>query len=200
MKATFGKIGAGISAMKNSKSSTPSRSTSTNNTNKKEKTPDISRPFNFKHKTKKSFVEGLKLQLKKQTDTQKRLGSRLDKLVNELQNLWLQDVTCEEKKKKAHCTSLTFDEDEFDADLEKVSDKEEDKEEEEEKEVEVDTSTRNAERETAVLQSIAEMGMIRDVLLGRIQEEDCNWMMGATEDSSDNQTTSTSPRSFVDNI
>ena len=190
--------------MKTSKPSTPSRSTPTN----KEKTPDISRPFNFKHKTKKTFVEGLKIQLKKQTDTQKRLGSRLDKLVNELQNLWLQDVSCEEKtkKKKAHCTSLTFDEDEFDAALEKVSGKEEeeeDEEEEEEKEVEVDTSTRNAERETAVLQSIAEMGMIRDVLLGRIQEEDCNWMMGATEDSSssDNQQTmSTPPRSFVDNI
>ena len=138
--------------MKNSKSSTPSRSTSTNNTNKKEKTPDISRPFNFKHKTKKSFVEGLKLQLKKQTDTQKRLGSRLDKLVNELQNLWLQDVSCEEKKttkkKKAHCTSLTFDEDEFEAGVEKISGKEEEEEEEEEeeKEVEVDTNTRNAER------------------------------------------------------
>ena len=59
-------------------------------------------------------------------------------------------------------------------------------------------TNRNAERETAVLQSIAEMGMIRDVLLGRIQEEDCNWMMGATDLPSGHQTQQ--PHSFVDNI
>ena len=192
MKATFGKLGAGL--MKKTKSS-PSTTTTT-----KEKQPDISRPFNFKHKGKKSFMEGLKLQLKKQTDTQKRLGTRLDKLVNELQNLWMQDVPSEKKvkkKKKGHCTSLTFDEDVFDGVVEesdkevkkeKEKEKEEEEEEEEEEEVEEEEDT---SRETAVLQSIAELGMIRDVLLGRIQEDDCNWMMGATEKD---------PVAFTDNI
>ena len=205
MKATFGKIGAGISAMKNTKPFSPTRSVTTNNTSSKAKAPDISRPFNVKHKTKKTFVEGLKLQLKKQTDTQKRLGSRLDKLVNELQNLWIEDVSCKEKtqkKKKGHCTSLTFDEDSFDAAVEKAGkkdDEEEEEEEDEETEIEVVDTNRNAERETAVLQSIAEMGMIRDVLLGRIQEEDCNWMMGATDLPSGGHQTQ-QPHSFVDNI